>query len=241
MANYTLISFLPLTIIICAIASIYFIAKKKNKDVWKYLFYGLLGVSIVINIVSIVFQIIDSTGPEAFGGWAPGQIVISLFSFLLMFVFVIINKKLAVKKNKNPYKHMTLSLFFGVICLIYLLVVSNKTTSTASPKMKNANNTLPAEVIMDGVIISTGGVNKDFDVIDTVFAMDSHKAGFFKGADPNQAFEKVKQILVEKCKALGGNGVLNCQFEYRVAVEEGFTGAKQVIEIFAYGTAVKIQ
>jgi uncharacterized protein YbjQ (UPF0145 family) len=34
---------------------------------------------------------------------------------------------------------------------------------------------------------------------------------------------------------------LNWQFEYRVAVDEGFTGSKQVIEIFAYGTAVKIE
>jgi hypothetical protein len=62
------------------------------------------------------------------------------------------------------------------------------------------------EGIMDGVLISTGGVNKNFEIIDTIFAMDSHKAGFFKGADPNQAFEKVKQTLVENVKAWVATG-----------------------------------
>ena len=46
--------------------------------------------------------------------------------------------------------------------------------------------------------------------------------------------------LRKKASELGGHAVINCQFEYRVAVNKGFAGTKQVIEIFAYGTAVRL-
>jgi uncharacterized protein YbjQ (UPF0145 family) len=92
---------------------------------------------------------------------------------------------------------------------------------------------------MEKVVVSTGGMNVDYEIIDTIFAIDSHKEGFFSSADPNKAFEKVKRDLIAKCQSLGGNAILNCQFEYRVAVESGMLGSKQVMEIFAYGTVVK--
>lgn len=88
--------------------------------------------------------------------------------------------------------------------------------------------------------ISTGNINERYQIIDTIFAVDSHKEGLLKAADPNKAFEKVKQNLKEKCKKLGGDAVINCEFEYRVAVGSGLIGSKQVMEIFAYGTAIKL-
>jgi hypothetical protein len=92
-----------------------------------------------------------------------------------------------------------------------------------------------------GIVISTGSINNDFEIIDTVFAMDSASEGIFSGADPDKAFAKVKEQLKTKCKTLGGNAVLDCQFEYRFAVGSGLLGGtKQVVEIFAYGTVVKI-
>ncbi len=87
--------------------------------------------------------------------------------------------------------------------------------------------------------ISTGKVARDYEVIDTIFAMDSHKEGVWKVADPNRAFEGVKKTLKDKCRELGGDAIQDCQFEYRVAVSEGMLGKKQIIEIFAYGTVVK--
>ncbi len=90
------------------------------------------------------------------------------------------------------------------------------------------------------ILISTGNINQNYEPIDAIFAMDSHKEGFFKSSNPDMAFEGVKEKLREKCQELGGNGVINCQFEYRVAISQGTFGSKQVIEIFAYGTAVKL-
>ncbi len=90
------------------------------------------------------------------------------------------------------------------------------------------------------MIIATGDIRQNYSIIDTIFAMDSHKEGFLSGTDPNKAFEGVKNQLSKKCTALGGDAVINCQFEYRVAVGDGIMSKKQVIEIFAYGTVVKL-
>ncbi len=91
------------------------------------------------------------------------------------------------------------------------------------------------------ILITTGDIKEEYETIDAIFALDSCKEGFFSLADPNKAFDKVKNVLRKKCNELGGHAVINCQFEYRVAVSQGFiTGSKQVIEIFAYGTAVRL-
>ena len=93
---------------------------------------------------------------------------------------------------------------------------------------------------MNNILITTGDIKEDYEVIDAIFALDSCTEGILKGADPNQAFDKVKDGLRKKANELGGHAVINCQFEYRVAVSQGLMGSKQVIEIFAYGTAVRL-
>lgn len=91
------------------------------------------------------------------------------------------------------------------------------------------------------VILSTGPLPGPFTVVDTVFAMDSSAAGLFFGADPNAAFEGVKEALKGRARELDGDAVVNCLFEYRSAVTDGFLGPKGVIEIFAYGTVIKFE
>lgn len=93
---------------------------------------------------------------------------------------------------------------------------------------------------MGNVLITTSDLKDDYEIVDAIFALDSCSEGLFRGADPNQAFEKVKEVLRKKAKELGAHAVINCQFEYRVAVAQGLVGSKQVIEIFAYGTAVRL-
>ena len=96
------------------------------------------------------------------------------------------------------------------------------------------------EITRQGKFIptSTGDLGHPYQVLDTIFALDSNKEGLFSGADPNTAFNGVKEQLRKKCAAIGGDAVIFCQFQYRVAVGSGLTGSKQVVEIFAYGTAV---
>ena len=93
---------------------------------------------------------------------------------------------------------------------------------------------------MADVIISTGDVKRDYEVLDTIFALGQGEAGLFTRA-PDNAFKGVKSELISKCKTLGGNAVIFCQFEYRITLNEGLFGSKQGVEIFAYGTAVRMK
>ncbi len=89
------------------------------------------------------------------------------------------------------------------------------------------------------VLLSTGDIPGNYEIIDAIFALDGNAGKFFSSADPSKAFDGVKHQLRQTCQKLGGDAVINCQFEYRNALAEGFIGKKQAIEIFAYGTAVK--
>ncbi|MGM9959379.1 MAG: hypothetical protein ACI32B_09045 [Erysipelotrichaceae bacterium] len=96
---------------------------------------------------------------------------------------------------------------------------------------------------MSKILISTGGLDHDtdYEIIDAIFAIGSTTEKFFSGINANDAFEGVKNELRKKCEALGGQAVIDCSFEYRVAVAQGaFGGTKQVIELFGYGTAVRL-
>ena len=89
------------------------------------------------------------------------------------------------------------------------------------------------------VLVITGDLNMNYQIIDSVFAIDNHKEGWIAGADPGKAFVGVREQLRAKAVSLGGNAVINCMFEYRVAVSEGLIKNSQVMEIFAYGTVVR--
>jgi hypothetical protein len=91
------------------------------------------------------------------------------------------------------------------------------------------------------IILATGGIQQAFKVVDIVLVLDASGAGFLSDADPGAAFDGVKRQLREACYAKGGNAVIDTQFEYRVAVgESAFGNGNQVIEIFAYGTVVRL-
>jgi hypothetical protein len=87
--------------------------------------------------------------------------------------------------------------------------------------------------------VSTAPPQGPHEVIAVIFSIDAHKEGIFTGANPATAFVGATNKLKEQCEKLGGTAVVSAQFEYRVAVGSGWGSAKQVIEIFAYGTVIK--
>lgn len=99
----------------------------------------------------------------------------------------------------------------------------------------------PAPDPLAHVLVITGELNMNYQVIDCVFALDSHKEGILSLADPKQAFEGVRTQLRQQAVNLGADSIINCQFEYRTKAEANLFGSghKEVIEIFAYGTAVR--
>jgi hypothetical protein len=98
----------------------------------------------------------------------------------------------------------------------------------------------PVEEPNANILVITGDLNMNYQIIDSVFAMDNHAEGIFASADPGKAFAGVRAQLREKALEKGGDAVINCMFEYRVSVGTGLLGgSKQVMEIFAYGTVVR--
>ena len=89
------------------------------------------------------------------------------------------------------------------------------------------------------MIISTTNINDNYEVIDTVFVLQSQGAGGFLGSggiDTAAAFDGVKSQLSAKAEQLGADATIGCDFEQRIAAD---ALGGQVLEIFAFGTAVK--
>tara|TARA_B110000240_G_scaffold33683_1_gene36490 strand:- start:5044 stop:5418 length:375 start_codon:yes stop_codon:yes gene_type:complete len=95
------------------------------------------------------------------------------------------------------------------------------------------------------VKVTTGGINKDYEILKIVFELGQDQGGllgmaFGTGGSPEQAFENAEAQLKIKAAKLGCDYVINTVFNQRIAVGKTITGdANQVIEVFAYGTAIK--
>ena len=91
---------------------------------------------------------------------------------------------------------------------------------------------------MSAVLLSTGDIRLPYKILDVIFVMAAHKAGFFESsANPGEAFSVLQRSLRERAVNLGANAIIHCQFEYRAAISQVIHS--QVLELFAYGTAVK--
>lgn len=91
------------------------------------------------------------------------------------------------------------------------------------------------------MIISTTAICERYRVIDTIMVLDQYKPGGFlgtKGFDFDQLFTGTKLKIEQKAEALGGNAVIGCDFEFRLAV--GQMGGGQVFEVFCFGTVVEL-
>lgn len=90
------------------------------------------------------------------------------------------------------------------------------------------------------MFITTTNINKDHEIIDVIFYLHSAKAGGFMGTsgiDTEGAFNEAKAALAKTARDRGGNGVIGCDFEIRLAND---AMNNQVLEIYCFGTVVKI-
>lgn len=100
--------------------------------------------------------------------------------------------------------------------------------------------------------VSTSTICENFEIIETVFAIETHKDALFANilghgaADPHKAFGGVTDLLKKNCYQLGGDAVINCNFNWEVGVSSDVFGisipgfSRKLHMIYAYGTAVKI-
>jgi hypothetical protein len=87
---------------------------------------------------------------------------------------------------------------------------------------------------MKEIILSTGDINKDYEIIDIIFAIDKIKDPYFSGPQYSETFDNVKKQLKQKGSSLNADAVIYCNFEYQHS-------KNSIHEIFAYGTCIKFK
>jgi hypothetical protein len=90
------------------------------------------------------------------------------------------------------------------------------------------------------VQVSTGSVPWDYELAGLLFATSATTIG--DHWDPGAAgspFRAEEAELQSKAFALGCHGVAFTRFEQRIATGSGLVSARPVVEVFAYGTAVR--
>lgn len=93
---------------------------------------------------------------------------------------------------------------------------------------------------MEEVILTTTDLKSDYEIIGPIFSLASSTKNWGM-LDIDAAFDDSRENLKSIAMSNGANGVIGLQFEHRAALEQGWTKQKQVLEIFAYGTAVKVK
>tara|TARA_B100000519_G_C13942703_1_gene296904 strand:+ start:194 stop:514 length:321 start_codon:yes stop_codon:yes gene_type:complete len=104
-------------------------------------------------------------------------------------------------------------------------------------------------------MVSTGDINKKYEIVGVVGSnINNQEDGApIKGCggcgtpvstkvsiSNEETYEKAAQRLLELANQKGGDAVIYAAFEYRIAIAGSGNFAKQVKELFCYGTAVKI-
>ncbi|GEM_PF-1163673 len=98
------------------------------------------------------------------------------------------------------------------------------------------------------MIVATGNINQDYEVIDVVHAMVSRKPkkpGFFKAPTIPvvEAYQTATAALVEAAKKLDGDGVINIGYDHRVVTLPAGCGSESstILEVTAWGTVIRLE
>jgi len=114
-----------------------------------------------------------------------------------------------------------------------------KISADEEPELADKSAVGPDDDTESNVVICTGTPPWDYDIIDTIFVLDTLDKKFFSTSSPSVAFKGAKAQLRARAEAKGGDAVIDCRFDYRVSAGHGIFGVIHDLEIFAYGTMVK--
>ena len=120
---------------------------------------------------------------------------------------------------------------------------AKKTTEELEAEKKEAQQLMDK---INSVKVTTGNIDKPHEILKVIFKLGADEGStlgrlFGQGGTPEAAFEQAEALLKQQAYDLGCDYVVNATFDYRVAVgEKDILGNRnQVVEVFAYGTAVK--
>ncbi|MFO8041117.1 MAG: heavy metal-binding domain-containing protein [Sodalinema sp.] len=90
------------------------------------------------------------------------------------------------------------------------------------------------------MIVSSGGICQDYEVMGLVVGFHSTAEGCSGKVDVSNAYQMALQRLQESAEAKGANGVIFVNFQNRPGTKAGCSTPTESLDIFAWGTAVKI-
>ena len=90
------------------------------------------------------------------------------------------------------------------------------------------------------IVVSTSGSPRDFEIIDTVCDFSSATADIGGQVRVQDAFRLLKNKLRKAAIELGGDAIIDCQFQNRGA-QSGGLAPTLVIELWGFGTVVKFK
>jgi hypothetical protein len=91
------------------------------------------------------------------------------------------------------------------------------------------------------MVVVSSGISVPYGVINMVYGFASKNEGCSGGIDSTAVYASAVKRLEESAVAMGADAVIHVSFQNRMAVGSGCTGrSEQVFEVFAWGTAVKV-
>jgi len=91
------------------------------------------------------------------------------------------------------------------------------------------------------MLVSSGGINEEYETLGVVTAFASVGEGFWTGnLNIQSVYDTALATLIGNAQQVGANGLLFVNFQGRDAAVAGIVKAKRGFEVFAWGTAVKI-
>lgn len=89
------------------------------------------------------------------------------------------------------------------------------------------------------VIVSSGPICADYNVLGLIVGFASQTEGCNGTVAVERVYHMALQRLIEGARSRGANGLIHVNFQNRVASQAGCGSAKQVFEVFAWGTAIQ--
>jgi len=98
-----------------------------------------------------------------------------------------------------------------------------------------------AKARAQSVKVTTGDVRWDYEIERVVFNIGADEESFLQTASPQEAMRAAELALKVQAAELKCDAVIHTMFEHRIATgaDKLLGGKNRVIEVFAYGTAVR--
>lgn len=122
---------------------------------------------------------------------------------------------------------------------IHAVVETVSSVATPSPPIPAESAQTQRRPPRGEVVVSSGPICAEYNVLGLVVGFASKTEGCSGTIAVEGVYQTALQRLIEGARGRGANGLIHVNFQNRVASQAGCGSAKQVFEVFAWGTAIQ--